>query len=104
MTDDDDNDDNVELQSHVIGCRLTYQGQIVTSVEARFNCFTSTETLGRPKAQDCEPVWPSGNKAPRLVSGTTSVRCRLSSLFKTEVVVCQWALSCDFVHHFLLKH
>ena len=27
-------DDEVEL--HVLGCRLTYQGQIVTNAEARF--------------------------------------------------------------------
>ena len=28
-------DDDVELR--VLGCRLTYQGQIVTNAEARFN-------------------------------------------------------------------
>ena len=31
----DDDDDEVEL--HVLGCRLTYEGQIVTNAEARFN-------------------------------------------------------------------
>ena len=32
---DHDDDDKVEL--HVLGCRLTYQGQIVTNAEARFS-------------------------------------------------------------------
>ena len=32
-----------------------------------------------------------------------SILLRLSFFFK-KVVVCGHALSCDFVHHFLLKH
>ena len=46
-------DDEVEL--HVLGCRLTYSGQIVTNAEARFSVALRPRkpqgSLGR-KAQD----------------------------------------------------
>ena len=46
-----------------------------------------------------EPVWRSGGKRKDL----GSIPLQLSFLFK-KVVVLSWTLSCDFVHHFLLKH
>ena len=45
-------------------------------------------------------VWPSDKAGKRKDLG--SILLRLSFLFK-KVVVCGH-LSCDFVHHFLLKH
>ena len=38
----DDGDGDVEL--HVLGCRLTYQGQTVTNAEAWFNVTLSPQT------------------------------------------------------------
>ena len=52
---------------------------------------------------DCEPVWPSGKALVRLVSGRTSVRYRFGSPFSSKGCGL-WTLSCDFVHHLLLKH
>ena len=48
-----------------------------------------------------ETVWPSGKAGKRKDLG--SIPLRLSFLFK-KVVVQLWTLSCDFVHHFLLRH
>ena len=46
----DDYDDDVEL--HVLGCRLTYQGQTVTNAEAWFDVALRPQkpsgSLGRP--------------------------------------------------------
>ena len=51
---------------------------------------------------DCEPVWPSGKalgweaKGPRFDTA--------SALLSLQKGCGLWTLSCDFVHHFLLKH
>ena len=59
--------------------------------------------MGRPNF--AEPVWRPSGKV--LAAGKRkdlgSIPLRLSFLSE-KVVVCQWTLSCDFVHHFLLKH
>ena len=37
LTREPDDDDDDELMLNVIRCQLTYQGQVVTNAEARFN-------------------------------------------------------------------
>ena len=48
---------------------------------------------------DCDPVWPSGKAGKRKDLGSNLLR--FSFLFTSCGL---WTLSCDFVHHFLLKH
>ena len=86
---------------------------VVVVVVVVVPCCTSTSSSSgsvyRPmyyKITYCEPVWPPSGKALlRLVSGRTSVRYRFGSPGLSLQNGCGlWTLSCDFVHHFLLKH
>ena len=49
-----------------------------------------------------DPVWPSGKGQVCKRKDLGSIPPRLSFLFKKGCGL--WTLSCDFVHHFLLKH
>ena len=64
--------------------------------------FTQLLTWTYVDIGPCEPVWPSGKAlGKRKDLGSTDTASALLSLQKGCDL---WTLSCDFVHHFLLKH
>ena len=50
----------------------------------------------------CEPVWPSGKALGWYAEGPRFDTA--SALLSLQKGCGLWTLSCDFVHHFLLKH
>ena len=51
-----------------------------------------------------EPVWPSGKALGLLVNGKDLGSIPASALRSHQKGCGFWTLSCDFVHHFLLKY
>ena len=67
---DDDDDDDDELMLNVLRCQLTYQGQVVTDAEARFNKSLRPRKPEGSLGRTAQDIHLDSHTAPELCTET----------------------------------